>query len=50
LPKNYYLFYTKIAANALYYFNSSAKQNKSLLIEDLEWTTQMLSPLAALQS
>jgi hypothetical protein len=50
LHKNYYLFHTKIVANALYYFNNSAKQDKSLLIEDLEWTTQMLSPLAAVQS
>jgi len=50
LPNNSYSFHTKISANALYYFDSSAIQDKALLIEDLEWTTQMLSPLATLQS
>ena len=50
MPQNSYSFHTQISANALYYFNSNDIQNKALLIEDLEWTTQMLSPLATLQS
>jgi hypothetical protein len=50
MPPNTYSFHTKISANALYYFDSSAIQDKALLIEDLEWTTQMLSPLSTLQS
>lgn len=50
MPINSYSFHTQISANALYYFNSFDIQNKVLLIEDLEWTTEMLSPLATLQS
>ncbi len=50
MPQNTYSFHTRISANALYYFDSNEIQNKALLIEDLEWTTQMLSPLATLQS
>ena len=50
MPHNSYSFHTQISANALYYFNSKDIQNKALLIEDLEWTTQMLTPLATLQS
>ena len=50
MPQNTYSFHTQISANALYYFDSNDIQNKALLIEDLEWTTQMLSPLATLQS
>jgi hypothetical protein len=50
MPQGSYSFHTKISANALYYFDSSAIQNKALLIEDLEWTTQMLQPLATLQT
>jgi hypothetical protein len=50
MPPNTYSFHTKISANALYYFDSNDIQNKALLIEDLEWTTQMLSPLSTLQS
>lgn len=50
MPPNTYSFHTKISANALYYFDSSAIDGKALLIEDLEWTTQMLSPLSTLQS
>jgi hypothetical protein len=50
MPNGSYSFHTKISANALYYFDSNEIQNKALLIEDLEWTTQMLSPLATLQS
>ncbi len=49
MPAGTYSFHTQISANALYYFNSHDIQNKALLIEDLEWTTQMLSPLATLQ-
>ena len=50
MPNGSYSFHTQISANALYYFNSYEIQNKALLIEDLEWTTQMLTPLATLQS
>lgn len=50
MPPNSYSFHTKISANALYYFDSNSIQNKALLIEDLEWTTQMLQPLATLQT
>lgn len=50
LPNNAYSFHTKISANALYYFDSNNIQNKALLIEDLEWTTQMLTPLSTLQT
>ena len=50
MPTGSYSFHTQISANALYYFNSYEIQNKALLIEDLEWTTQMLNPLSTLQS
>lgn len=50
MPNGSYSFHTQISENALYYFNSKEIQNKALLVEDLEWTTQMLSPLATLQS
>ena len=50
MPNGSYSFHTKISANALYYFDSSSIQNKALMIEDLEWTTQMLQPLATLQT
>lgn len=50
MPNGSYSFHTKISANALYYFDSNMIHQKALLIEDLEWTTQMLSPLATLQS
>ena len=50
MPTASYSFHTQISANALYYFNSYDIQNKALLVEDLEWTTQMLSPLATLQT
>lgn len=50
MPYGSYSFHTQISANALYYFNSHDIQNKALLIEDLEWTTQMLQPLATLQT
>lgn len=50
MPDGSYSFHTRISANALYYFDSSMIQDKALLIEDLEWTTQMLQPLATLQT
>lgn len=50
MPNGSYSFHTKISANALYYFDSSSIQGKALMIEDLEWTTQMLQPLATLQT
>lgn len=50
MPYGTYSFHTQISANALYYFDSHEIQDKALLIEDLEWTTQMLQPLATLQS
>jgi len=50
MPDGSYSFHTQISANALYYFDSNDIHNKALLVEDLEWTTQMLSPLATLQS
>ena len=50
MPTNSFSFHTQISENALYYFDSKEIQNKALLVEDLEWTTQMLSPLATLQS
>ena len=50
MPHGSYSFHTQISANALYYFNSCDIQDKALLIEDLEWTTQMLTPLSTLQS
>jgi hypothetical protein len=50
MPTNSFSFHTQISENALYYFDSQELQNKALLIEDLEWTHSMLSPLATLQS
>jgi hypothetical protein len=50
LPPNSYSFHTRISSNALYYFDSSNINNKALIIEDLEWTTDMLQPLATLQT
>ncbi len=50
MPPNSYSFHTRISSNALYYFDSTDIQNKALMIEDLEWTTQMLNPLATLQT
>ena len=50
MPPNTYSFHTRISENALYYFNSNELNNKALFIEDLEWTTQMLSPLSTLQT
>lgn len=50
MPPTAYSFHTKISANALYYFDSHQINGKALFIEDLEWTTQMLQPLATLQT
>ena len=50
MPKNAYSFHTRISENALYYFDSKQIDGKTLFIEDLEWTSQMLMPLATLQT
>lgn len=50
MPDGSYSFHSQISANALYYFNSHDLQNKALLVEDLEWTYQMLQPLSTLQT
>ena len=50
MPKNGYSFHTQISENALYYFDSKQIDGKTLFIEDLEWTNQMLMPLATLQT
>src|SRR5690606_2596955 len=41
---------TQISENAMYYFDSNTLNNKVFFVEDLEWTAQMLQPLATLQS
>jgi hypothetical protein len=50
MPKNTFSFHTQIIENALYYFDSVQIDGKALFIEDLEWTNQMLMPLATLQT
>ena len=50
MPKNTFSFHTQISENALYYFDSKQIDGKALFIEDLEWTHQMLMPLATLQT
>jgi hypothetical protein len=50
MPPNSYSFHTRISHNALYYFDSNNINNKALIIEDLDWTTDMLQPLATLQT
>ena len=50
MPQNAYSFHTQISENALYYFDSNQLNEKVLFIEDLEWTHQMLTPLATLQT
>lgn len=50
MPQNAYSFHTQISENALYYFDSHQLDGKVLFIEDLDWTNQMLSPLATLQT
>ena len=49
-PQENYTFHTQISENAIYYFNSRDITNKVLFVEDLEWTSQMLMPLATLQT
>ena len=49
-PNNSISFHTQISENAIYYFNSNDISQKVLFIEDLEWTTSMLTPLATLQT
>lgn len=50
MPLGAYSFHTQISENALYYFDSQQIDGKVLFIEDLEWTHQMLMPLATLQT
>ena len=50
MPKSSVSFHTQISENALYYFDSQQIDKKVLFIEDLEWTNQMLTPLATLQT
>jgi hypothetical protein len=50
MPLGSFSFHTRITENALYYFNSTDLQQKALIVEDLDWTTEMLSPLATLQT
>lgn len=50
MPIGSYSFHNRISSNALYYFDSSQIQQKALLIEDVEWTSQMLNPLATLKT
>ena len=50
MPQNAVSFHTQISENALYYFDSHQIDGKVLFIEDLQWTHQMLSPLATLQT
>lgn len=50
MPQNAYSFHTQISENALYYFDSNQLDGKVLFIEDLDWTNEMLMPLATLQT
>jgi hypothetical protein len=50
MPKNAFSYHTQISENALYYFDNKQIDSKVLFIEDLEWTHQMLMPLATLQT
>lgn len=50
MPQNKFTFHTQISENALYYFDSNQLDGKVLFIEDLDWTNQMLMPLATLQT
>ncbi len=49
-PDGSYSFHTHISENAIYYFKSDDIHQKMLFVEDLEWTTSMLQPLATLQT
>lgn len=50
MPKGSFSYHTHISENALYYFDSKELNQKALFVEDLEWTNEMLLPLATLQS
>jgi hypothetical protein len=50
MPPNSYSLHTRISSNALYYFDSNNISGKALIIEDVEWTTDMLQPLSTLQT
>jgi hypothetical protein len=50
MPVGSYSMHTQISENALYYFDSSQLDNKVLFIEDLDFTHEMLTPLATLQT
>lgn len=50
MPVGAYSFHTQISENALYYFDSHQLDGKALFIEDLDFTHQMLLPLATLQT
>ena len=50
MPAGSYSMHTQISENALYYFDSSQLNNKVLFIEDLDFTHEMLTPLATLQT
>lgn len=50
MPYGSFSFHTQISENALYYFDSDQLDGKVLFIEDLDWTHQMLTPLATLQT
>ncbi|MGV3631199.1 MAG: hypothetical protein ACO1O6_08335 [Bacteroidota bacterium] len=50
MPQNAVSFHTQISENALYYFDSHQLDGKVLFIEDLDFTHQMLTPLATLQT
>lgn len=50
VPNGSFSFHTQISENALYYFDSHQLDGKVLFIEDLDWTHQMLMPLATLQT
>lgn len=50
MPQGSYSYHTQITENALYYFDSYQLDGKVLFIEDVEWTQQMLMPLATLQT
>lgn len=50
MPVGSFSFHTQISENALYYFDSDQLDGKVLFIEDLDWTNEMLMPLATLQT
>ncbi len=50
LPRGTFSFHTQISENALFYFDSRQIDGKVLFVEDLQWTEQMLFPLATLQT